>query len=94
MRPTQGRKIIPTHRLTIPVREITRISLRARTILPGPISLTIFTIPIIKQTFPVKLHLLLSKFTNREKTQRIGKEYGGISEVPNHLHAKPRTDVE
>ena len=61
MRPTQGRRIIPTHKLTIPVGEITLMSLGARTILLGLISPIIFTIPIFKQTFPINRPLLLSK---------------------------------
>jgi len=67
MRPTQGRIIIPTHKLTIPVEKITLISLGARTIVPGPISPIIFTIPILKQTFLINRPLLLSKTHQRRK---------------------------
>ena len=41
-----------------------QISLGPRTILLSLISQTIFTIPVLHQIFPVKLHFLLSKFTN------------------------------
>jgi len=60
-RPTHGRHIIPTRKHTITVRGITQISLGPRIILSGLISPTIFTILVLHQIFPVKLHLLPPK---------------------------------
>ena len=79
MQPTHGRNTIPTRKHTIPVREITQISLESRTILLGLISPTIFTIPVLHQISPVKLHLPpLKVLTHGKKFSKLEESMGAF----------------